>query len=146
VKRFILCLLILKASIVSGQDLKIDSNMSAFIKEWSGTPYVLGGSTKRGIDCSNLNKNLYKQVYNLTIPNVCYKQWNATSRVSRDSLKTGDLVFFRSTRSPSGWHCGCYLGNGLFLHSPQRGDVVKISSINEPKYKISYKGAGRIIE
>lgn len=145
-KRFILCLLILKASIVSGQDLKIDSNMSAFIKEWSGTPYVLGGSTKRGIDCSNLNKNLYKQVYNLTIPNVCYKQWNATSRVSRDSLKTGDLVFFRSTRSPSGWHCGCYLGNGLFLHSPQRGDVVKISSINEPKYKISYKGAGRIIE
>ena len=144
-KRVILCLLILKASIVSGQDdLKIDSNLSAFIKEWKGTPYVLGGSTKRGIDCSNLNKNLYKQVYNLTIPNVCYKQWNATSRISRDSLKTGDLIFFRSTRSPSGWHCGCYLGDGLFLHSPQRGDVVKISSINEPKYKINYKGAGRI--
>lgn len=145
-RRIILCLLILKASIVSGQDLKIDSNMSAFIKEWSGTPYVLGGSTKRGIDCSNLNKNLYKQVYNLTIPNVCYKQWNATSRILRDSLKIGDLIFFRSTRSPSGWHCGCYLGDGLFLHSPQRGDVVKISSIEEPKYKKSYKGAGRIIK
>lgn len=145
-KKVILCLLILKASIVSGQDSKIDSNLSAFVKEWSGTPYVLGGSTKRGIDCSNLNRNLYKQVYNLTIPNVCYKQWNATSRISRDSLKIGDLIFFRSTRSPSGWHCGCYLGKGLFLHSPQRGDVVKISSINEPKYKVSYKGAGRIIQ
>lgn len=145
-KKVILCLLILKASIVSGQDSKIDSNLFIFIKEWSGTPYLLGGSTKRGIDCSNLNRNLYKQVYNLTIPNVCYKQWNTTSRISRDSLKIGDLIFFISTRSPSGWHCGCYLGKGLFLHSPQRGDVVKISSINEPKYKVSYKGAGRIIE
>ena len=145
-RKIILFLLILQASIVRGQDLKIDSNLSAFIKEWSGTPYLLGGSTKKGVDCSNLNKNLYKHVYNINIPNVCYKQWNSTSRISRDSLKVGDLIFFRSTRSPSGWHCGCYLGKGLFLHSPQRGDVVKISSIYEPKYEKSYRGAGRIIE
>ncbi len=145
-KKIVLCLLILKASVVSGQDLKIDSSLSAFIKEWKGTPYVLGGTTKRGIDCSGLNKKLYEQVYKIKIPEVCYKQWNATSRVSKDSLKPGDLIFFTSTRSPSGWHCGCYLGDSLFFHAPQRGDVVKISSINEPKYKDRYKGAGRIIK
>jgi cell wall-associated NlpC family hydrolase len=146
VKKIVLCLLILKASVVSGQDLKIDSSLSAFIKEWKGIPYVLGGTTKRGIDCSGLNKKLYEQVYKIKIPEVCYKQWNATSRVSKDSLKPGDLVFFTSTRSPSGWHCGCYLGDSLFFHAPQRGDVVKISSMNEPKYKDRYKGAGRIIK
>lgn len=134
----------LKASIVSGQNLNVDSSLSAFIKEWKGTPYVLGGTTKRGIDCSGLNKKLYQFVYNITLPDVCYKQWNVTTRINRDSLIPGDLVFFRSRRSPSGWHCGCYLGDNMFLHAPQRGDVVRISSLDEEKYKKGYKGAGRI--
>lgn len=135
----------LKASIVNGQNLNIDSNLLSFIKEWKGTPYVLGGITKKGIDCSGLNKKLYQTVYNIKLPEVCYKQWNVTSRVNRDSLVPGDLIFFRSTRSPSGWHCGCYLGDSMFFHAPQRGDVVKISSLEEEKYKKSYKGAGRIL-
>ena len=136
--------MILKASIINGQNLNIDSNLLSFIKEWKGTPYVLGGITKKGIDCSGLNKRLYQTVYNIKLPEVCYKQWNVTSRVNRDSLIPGDLIFFRSTRSPSGWHCGCYIGDSMFFHAPQRGDVVKISSLEEEKYKRSYKGAGRI--
>lgn len=143
-RKIILCLLMLKASIINGQNLNIDSNLLSFIKEWKGTPYVLGGITKKGIDCSGLNKRLYQTVYNIKLPEVCYKQWNVTSRVNRDSLVPGDLIFFRSTRSPSGWHCGCYIGDSMFFHAPQRGDVVKISSLEEEKYKRSYKGAGRI--
>jgi probable lipoprotein NlpC len=143
-RKIILCLLMLKASIINGQNLNIDSSLLSFIKEWKGTPYVLGGITKKGIDCSGLNKKLYQTVYNIKLPEVCYKQWNVTSRVNRDSLVPGDLIFFRSTRSPSGWHCGCYLGDSMFFHAPQRGDVVKISSLEEEKYKRSYKGAGRI--
>ena len=134
----------LKASIINGQNLNIDSNLLSFIKEWKGIPYVLGGTTKKGIDCSGLNKRLYQTVYNIKLPDVCYKQWNVTSRVNRDSLIPGDLIFFRSTKSPSGWHCGCYIGDSMFFHAPQRGDVVKISSLEEEKYKRSYKGAGRI--
>ena len=144
-RKIILCLLMLKASIINGQNLNIDSSLLSFIKEWKGTPYVLGGTTKKGIDCSGLNKKLYQAVYNIKLPEVCYKQWNVTSRVNRDSLIPGDLIFFRSTRSPSGWHCGCYLGDSMFFHAPQRGDVVKISSLEEEKYKKSYKGAGRIL-
>ena len=143
-RKIILCLLMLKASIINGQNLNIDSNLLSFIKEWKGTPYVLGGITKKGIDCSGLNKRLYQTVYNIKLPDVCYKQWNVTSRVNRDSLIPGDLIFFRSTRGPSGWHCGCYIGDSMFFHAPQRGDVVKISSLEEEKYKRSYKGAGRI--
>lgn len=134
----------LKASIINGQNLNIDSNLLSFIKEWKGTPIRFRGHYKKGIDCSGLNKKLYQTVYNIKLPEVCYKQWNVTSRVNRDSLIPGDLIFFRSTRSPSGWHCGCYIGDSMFFHAPQRGDVVKISSLEEEKYKRNYKGAGRI--
>jgi len=121
-----------------------DSLIINFMTEWIGTPYKFGGSTKSGIDCSQLNKKFYQYVYRITLPDVCYKQFNATQRIKKDSLRVGDLVFFRSTRSPSGWHCGCYVGDNMFLHAPQRGERVKISSLNEERYKRNYKGAGRI--
>lgn len=122
-----------------------DSTITSFLKEWIGVPYKLGGRTKYGIDCSQLNKKFYQYVYKITLPDVCYKQYNATIRIKKDSLQVGDLVFFRSTRSPSGWHCGCYMGDGFFLHSPSRGESVKISSLEEPRYKYNYKGGGRIL-
>ena len=120
-----------------------DSALNKFIKEWIGVPYKLGGTTKRGIDCSKLTQRLFKDVYNKTIPDVSWKQWNASKRVKRSELQLGDLVFFRSRRSPSGWHVGFYLGNNKFLQAPQKGDRVKISSLNEYPYNKSYKGAGR---
>ena len=144
-KKVILCLLIFKASIVGAQTVKLDSAFSQFSKKWIGTPYLFGGKTIRGIDCSQLNKRLYQDVYDRVIPDVCYKQFNASVRVNRDSLILGDLVFFRSKKSPSGWHCGCYVGNDLFLHAPARGERVKISSLDEPRYKTNYRGAGRFI-
>ena len=121
-----------------------DSTLDSFIKEWLGVPYKYGGRTKRGIDCSQFTKRLYKDVYNKDLPDVCWKQWKATKRVSKDSLEKGDLVFFKSRRSPSGWHVGVYLGNGQFIQSPGKGDRVKISSLKEEHYKKNYKGAGRL--
>ena len=95
-KKLILCILIFKASIIGAQTVKFDSSFSQFSKKWIGTPYLFGGKTTRGIDCSQLNKRLYQEIYNLAIPDVCYKQFNASVRVNRDSLSPGDLVFFRS--------------------------------------------------
>ncbi len=112
--------------------------------KWLGKPYKLGGKTEKGIDCSQFNKRLYKDVYNVTLENVCYKQWNQTGRIKRDSLQVGDLLFFRSTRSPSGWHCGVYIGNTYFVHAANKYEGVKISSLSEPRYNKSYKGGGRV--
>jgi cell wall-associated NlpC family hydrolase len=67
-----------------------------------------------------------------------------TDRVDKDSLELGDLVFFRSKISPSGWHCGTYIGNKQIVHAANRVEGVKISSLNEPRYAKGYKGAGRI--
>lgn len=121
-----------------------DSVLNSFILKWLGKPYKLGGRTEKGIDCSQFNKRLYLDVYKIELQNVCYKQWEQTGRIKRDSVQTGDLLFFRSRQSPSGWHCGVYIGNTYFVHAANRFEGVKISSINEPKYLRSYRGAGRV--
>ena len=109
-----------------------------------GTPYRFGGKTKRGIDCSQFSKRLYHDVYGLVLENVCWKQWEQTVRVTRDELKIGDIVFFRSKVSPSGWHCGIYIGDSKFVHAANRKEGVKISNLSEAYYKKHYKGAGRL--
>ena len=121
-----------------------DSTLNKFIIHWIGKPYRLGGTTERGIDCSNFNKKLASEVFKMDLQNVCYKQWNQTDRVKKDSLKIGDLVFFRSRQSPSGWHCGTYIGETMFVHAANRYEGVKVSSLLEPKYKKAYKGSGRL--
>jgi lipoprotein Spr len=121
-----------------------DSVLNSFILKWLGKPYKLGGKTEKGIDCSQFTKRLYRDVYVKELENVAYKQWNQTIRVKRDSLQVGDIVFFRSRQSPSGWHCGAYIGNTYFVHAANKFEGVKISSLKEPKYMKSYRGSGRL--
>lgn len=118
--------------------------LSTFVMSWYGVKYKLGGSTRKGIDCSQFTKRLYWDVYGRKIGKNCDEQWKQTKRVPKDSLVTGDIVFFRSTQSPSGWHCGLYLGNGTFAHAANRKEGVKISSLSEPRYLRAYKGGGRL--
>ena len=118
--------------------------LSSFVMSWYGVKYKLGGSTKRGIDCSQFTKRLYWDVYGRKLGNNCAEQWKQTIRVERDSLKVGDIIFFRSRQSPSGWHCGLYLGKDTFVHAANKKEGVKISSLFEPRYLRSYKGAGRL--
>ena len=126
--------------------LTSDTTLNNFVYYWLGKPYKLGGRTEKGIDCSGFNKRLYTDVYKLNLESVCYRQWAQTNRIQKDSLKTGDLLFFRSTQSPSGWHCAVYLGETLFVHAANRYEGVKISSLNEPNYKRAYRGAGRLLK
>jgi len=120
-----------------------DSNLNVFIVHWLRKPYRLGGSTEKGIDCSQFNKRLAIDVYKINIENTCETQWETTERVKKDSLQVGDIIFFRSRQSPSGWHCATYIGETRFVHASNRYEGVKISSLNEPNYKKVYKGAGR---
>ena len=133
---------------VKGKTEKIpltdSARLDAFVRDWLGVRYKLGGSTKRGIDCSQFTKKLYSEIYNLRLENVAYKQWNQTKRILKTNLVVGDIVFFRSRQSPSGWHCGIYIGDDRFVHAANKDEGVKISSLNEPKYKKSYKGVGRL--
>ena len=92
----------------------------------------------------DVDKKLAIDVYKIQLDNVCYRQWDQTERIKKDSLQIGDLVFFRSTQSPSGWHCGTYIGETMFIHAANKYEGVKVSSLLEPRYKKAYKGAGRV--
>ncbi len=119
--------------------------LNSFIDEWMGKPYKFGGKTKSGIDCSQFTKRLYNDVYGLELRGTCSRQWNQTKRISKTDIEIGDIIFFRSRLSPSGWHCGCYIGDNKFVHASNKWEGVKISSLSEDIYRKNYKGAGRLM-
>jgi cell wall-associated NlpC family hydrolase len=104
-----------------------------------GTPYVWGGSSPGGFDCSGLVAYVYAQV-GVSLPHYTGAQWNVGVPVSRGDLQPGDLVFFDGLG-----HVGIYIGGGQFIHAPHTGDVVKISSLGDSWYASTYVGARRIL-
>lgn len=113
-----------------------------YAAQFLGVPYVYGGSTPSGFDCSGFTSYVFKNTVG-SIPRVAQAQYDATTRVSRDDLLPGDLVFFGSSTSSIS-HVGIYVGNNQFIHAPSTGDVVKYSSLTG-SYATRYQGAGRVI-
>jgi len=103
-----------------------------------GVPYVWGGASPSGFDCSGLVMYVYAQV-GVSLPHYTGAQWSAGVPVSRGDLQPGDLVFFDGLG-----HVGIYIGGNQFIHAPHTGTVVQISSI-VGWYASTYVGARRII-
>jgi cell wall-associated NlpC family hydrolase len=112
-------------------------------QQYLGTPYKWGGSSpSTGFDCSGLVQYAYGQA-GVKLPRVAADQYNVGTPVDRNQLQPGDIVFFKDS---SGYvhHEGLYLGGGKFLHAPHTGDVVKISSLDEPYYAGQFAGGRRV--
>jgi cell wall-associated NlpC family hydrolase len=102
-----------------------------------GVPYVWGGSSPRGFDCSGLVMYVFAQI-GVSLPHSSYAMFNMGTPVGLSQLEPGDLVFFSGAS-----HMGIYIGGGQFIHAPHTGDVVKISSLSG-YYASAFIGGRRI--
>ena len=107
-----------------------------------GARYCYGGSGARGFDCSGFTSYIYRQ-YGIRLPHNSAAQYRVGKPVSRNELRSGDLVFFR-TRGRRISHVGIYIGNGKFVHASSARGRVRIDTLTSGYYHQRYVGARRI--
>jgi cell wall-associated NlpC family hydrolase len=118
--------------------------MMDVILGYLGTPYLYGGDTKAGIDCSAFSQQVFDQAATVTLPRTTHDQVQQGMAAAKENLKFGDLVFFNTTgTSPS--HVGIYIGDALFAHASEAFGVT-ISSLESTYFKKRFTEARRIIE
>ncbi|EOK4570637.1 NlpC/P60 family protein [Campylobacter upsaliensis] len=113
-------------------------------RKWQKTPYVLGGTSRRGADCSGFTQTLMRE-FGIMLPRTTKTQMASGIKVSKAKLKAGDLVFFKTGRGPNGLHVGVYLSGNEFVHLSTKGGS-KIVSLNNTYWKSRYIGARRYIK
>lgn len=97
----------------------------AFAEAQLDKPYVWGATGPDSFDCSGLTQAAWRAA-GVELPRVTWDQVNAGTKVSREQALPGDLVFFYDDIS----HVGLYIGDGMMIHAPKPGDVVKYESID----------------
>jgi NlpC/P60 family len=120
-----------------------NTSLYNLIEEWWRTPYRMGGTTKKGIDCSAFVQTLMLSVFAVQLPRTAREQRTASTKIETDDLREGDLVFFNTRGGVS--HVGVYLHNNKFVHASTSSGVM-ISDLNDDYWRRKFLGAGRIVQ
>lgn len=108
-------------------------------------PYVRGGVSPTGFDCSGFTRHVFEAAQGLRLPRRAQDQAQAAGlpEIGRDALQPGDLVFFNTLRRPHS-HVGIYLGRNRFVHAPRIGARVRIEDLRVPYWASRFDGARRV--
>ena len=110
----------------------------------TGVKYKYGGITPdSGFDCSGFVRYVFQQAANLTLPHGALAISQVGTKVSKDELQPGDLVFFNTLRSVTS-HVGIYVGNNRFIHSPSVGGTISVTDMNDAYWAKRFTGARHI--
>lgn len=118
--------------------------LAASAVRYLGVPYVWGGASPSGWDCSGFVYYVYRAVTGRTLPRTTQAQWGVGTPVARNALQPGDLVFFQNTYEPGITHVGFSLGGDRFVHASAPGVGTIISNLTESYYAAHYAGARRV--
>lgn len=111
-------------------------------KKWYNTPYLYGGDSCDGIDCSALVQTVYEDGFGLQVPRDTKHQATVGEFVKKSCIKEGDLLLFKTGYNSR--HSGIYIERGNFLHTSTKNGVT-ISNINNPYWKEKYWQARRLL-
>ncbi len=134
----------------SATELEIDereaaennSDLYEYIEGWMGVPHRMGGSTKKGVDCSGLVCKIYEEVYNSPLQGRRAEDIYAESTpIEKQDLQEGDFVFFRINGRRID-HVGIYLKDGNFVHTSSSKGVM-VSNLSEAYWQKRYFRGGR---
>jgi uncharacterized protein YgiM (DUF1202 family) len=119
------------------------SKIVATAKQYIGVPYVWGGSSPSGFDCSGFTQYVFNK-HGIALPRTTDQQYKVGSYVSRSNLKVGDLVFLQNTYREGISHVGIYVGDGKMIHASSSKGIV-ISDLSSSYYTKHYYGARRVL-
>lgn len=105
------------------------NDLTTLATSFLGVPYLWGGTTPNGFDCSGLVQYCYREVFNIELPRTTYYQCEVGTEVPFEELLPGDLLFFDDGGDVH--HVAMYLGDGYYVEAPHTGDVVKITAMND---------------
>lgn len=133
----------LKYSILLNVEVELltDNVLLGYVDEWYGTPYRMGGVSRKGVDCSAFVQAVYLSAFAVSLPRTARDQYNTARIISTTELQEGDLVFFNTRGGVS--HVGIYLQNNKFIHASTSYGVT-VSDMFDSYYIKRFIGAGRI--
>ncbi|HPN82073.1 MAG TPA: NlpC/P60 family protein [Spirochaetota bacterium] len=105
-------------------------------KRYIGVPYLSGGTTPSGFDCSGYIWYIFRQIGG-DVPRITFDQY--AKLAVRQEPRPGDLVYFH-TAGPGASHVGIYIGDGKFLHSPQTGYTIDYANLNDAYWRANFEG------
>jgi hypothetical protein len=110
-------------------------------RRFIGLPYQWGASSPdHGFDCSGFTMAVYR-INGLNLPRMSKEQYRIGIPIKKDQLKSGDLVFFATSRGKKVSHVGIYTGDNKFIHAPGKGRRICAASLSKRYFKTRYAGA-----
>ena len=125
------------------------SGLHPFVRvaqRYLGTPYVWGGESARGFDCSGFIMRVMRDLGYKALPHSAAEQFNYGKPVAKNLLQPGDIVFFANTYKAGVSHVGIYLGGGRFIHAANSQVGTIVSNLNSAKWVEHYAGARRLMK